>query len=377
MSEEQLHGVKFAHFDEDSATFNTISENNSILYKLDVRGSNSDSTKQTRIRFNDVEIVGNVGYKTGLNLKVLTETGKIVEEKVFSGVGSYSAMKEYLTSLKGDYIIPIVSHGELTYDEESENVLFHMGSSAFPNKLMLKQIKKISYAAIYSNKMKKIVCEGFLPTQGNGVDSSIQIEKVYDSINDVGVTGTPQKYIEDYQEYQSSSADDYEMIQYPHNEISSPLSKHNLKSGDTILISLELFRNEEAKNANVTARFFNNYFTDDVYSEGIRINAQGYDKWEKIERIYTIPKNVDSVVTGCIRYPSDNPKGIVGVRNIVITHVSGEVKQTGNTSFGINGIRATEVKDNGNFSNPVMQLLILPKDNKHIVSNNLKEFPID
>ncbi len=85
-------------------TFTSISENNSVMYKLEVRGSNADSTKPARIRFNGVEIIG-TGYETGINFKVLTPTGQLHEEKVFYGRGAVLAMRDYLSLLKGDYII--------------------------------------------------------------------------------------------------------------------------------------------------------------------------------------------------------------------------------------------------------------------------------
>lgn len=376
MVDERAQGIRFAHFDEDSATFTSISENNSVMYKLEVRGSNSDSNKPARIRFNGNEIVG-IGYKTGLNLKVLTETGSIFEEKVFSGSGSYAAMRDYLNDLKGDYVVAIASHGELTADQASDNILFNLGSISYPNHLFLKIINKVSYAAIFSNKMKKIVCEGMQATNGQGQDSSIQIEKVYDRMDDLAVTGTPQRVIEDFTEYQSTTVDDFEMVQYPHEAIYAPLSTYNIKSGDTLLVSAEIFRDEAAKNANISARFFHNYFADGVYKNGVRVNTQSFNRWEKFERVYVVPEGVDTVVTGCMRYPSNSSEGVVKVRNILVTHISGEVKQDGNTSFGVNGVRTTHIQDNGDFANPVMQLLRLPIDNKRITSNNFKEFPID
>lgn len=375
MTEEMLNGIKFAHFDQDSSTFNSISENNSILYKLEVRGSNSDSSKQTRIRFNGVEIETN--YERGLNLRVLSETGDIIEEKVFYGRGSSLALREYLDGLTGDYIIAIASHDELYPDPIADEMFNKLGSASYPNSLLLSQIPRVSYSAIYSNKLKKIVCEGMQVSNGSGVDSSIQIEKVYDTIDDLAVTGVPLRVIDDLTEYQSDSSQNFEMVQYPPEETYISIEEYNIKSGDMLLISCDFYRDEEAKNANIHARFFHNYFSDGVYKTGIRISGSQFNNWEHVEKIFIVPDGVDSVVTGCMRYPANSDVGIVKVKNILITHISQEVKQDGNTSFGVNGIRTTSIQDNGDFTNPVMQLLRLPIDNKKITSNNFKEFPID
>lgn len=370
------NGIKFAHFDEDSATFTSISENNSVMYKLEVRGSNADSSKPARIRFNGVEIVG-TGYETGLNFKVLTPTGQLHEEKVFYGRGAVLAMRDYLSLLKGDYIIAMASHGELFADVVSDGIFAKLGSVSFPNYILLQQMPRVSYAAIYSTKMGKIVCEGMQATHGEGQDSSIQIEKVYDTIDDLAITGTPQRFLDYPVEYVSEDAEHFELIQWPHDEISAPLEDFNIKAGDKLSISFELFRDSAAAAANVTARFFHNYFMEGQYKTGVRYNASQKDQWEKFEAVYTVPEGVDSVVTGCIRYPTNSNEGVVKVRNILITPISGVVKTTGPTSFGVNGIRTTHIQDNGDFTNPVMSLLKLPRDNKHITSNNFKEFDVD
>lgn len=369
-------GIKFAHFDEDSATFTSISENNSVMYKLEVRGSNADSTKPARIRFNGVEIVGE-GYETGLNFKVLTPTGQLHEEKIFFGRGAALAMRDYLNTIKGDYIIAMASHGELTPDPINDGVFDKLGSVSYPNHILLRQMPRVSYAAIYSVKMGKIVCEGMQATHGEGQDSSIQIEKVYDTIDDLAVTGIPQRFLDYPVEYVSEDAEHFELIQWPRNEISAPLEDFNIKAGDKLSISFELFRDSAAAAANVTARFFHNYFLDGQYKTGVRYNASKKDQWERFEAVYTVPEGVDSVVTGCIRYPTNSSEGIVKVRNILITQISGVVKTTGPTSFGVNGVRTTHIQDNGVFDNPVMSLLKLPRDNKQITSNNFKEFEVD
>ncbi len=369
-------GIKFAHFDEDSATFTSISENNSVMYKLEVRGSNADSTKPARVRFNGVEIIGD-GYETGLNFKVLTPTGQLHEEKVFYGRGASLAMRDYLSLLKGDYIIAIASHGQLTADPINDDVFSHLGSVSFPNHILLSQMPQVSYAAIYSNKMGKIVCEGMQATHGEGQDSSIQIEKVYDTIDDLAITGIPQRFLDYPVEYVSEDAEHFEMIQWPNDNVTAPLEDYNIKTGDKLSISFELFRDSEAAEANVTARFFHNYFFDGEYKTGVRYNASKKDVWEKFESVYTVPEGVDSVVTGCMRYPANSNAGIVKVRNVLITQISGVSKTTGPTSFGVNGVRTTHIQDNGDFTNPVMSLLKLPRDNKHITSNNFKEFDVD
>lgn len=369
-------GIKFAHFDEDSVTFNSISENNSVMYKLEVRGSNADSTKPARVRFNGVEITGQ-GFETGLNFKVLTPEGQLHEEKVFYGRGAALAMRDYLSLLTGDYIIAMASHGELTPDLVNNEVFDELGSVSYPAYVLLQQMPRVSYAAIYSTKMGKIVCEGMQATNGQGQDSSIQIEKVYDTMDDLAITGIPQRFLDYPVEYVSEDAEHFELVQWPQNEISAPMSEFHIKAGDKLSISFELFRDSAAASANVTARFFHNYFLDGQYKTGVRYNATKKDVWEKFEAVYTVPEGVDSVSTGCIRYPTNSNEGIVKVRNILITQISGVVKNTGPTSFGVNGVRTTHIQDNGDFTNPVMSLLKLPRDNKHLTSNNFKEFAVD
>lgn len=379
MSEEielRNAGIRFAHFDQDSATFTSISENNSVMYKLEVRGSNKDSTKPARIRFNGVEITG-TGYQTGLNFKVLTPTGQLHEEKVFYGRGAALAMRDYLRNLKGDYVIAMASHGELMEDPVNDGIFDSLGSVSYPNHILLKQMPQVSYAAIYSTKMGKIVCEGMQASHGAGQDSSIQIEKVYDTIDDLAITGIPQRFLDYPVEYTSEDAEHFELIQWPKNEISAPLTDFHIKAGDKLAISFELFRDAAAASAGVTARFFHQYYLDGVYKTGVRYNASKKDQWERFEAVYTVPEGVDSVSTGCIRYPTNSNEGIVKIRNVLITQISGVVKTDGNASFGVNGVRTTHIQDNGDFTNPVMSLLKLPLTNKHITSNNFKEFDVD
>lgn len=372
MTDTILQSTKFAYFDQDSSTFNSVSENNSVKYKLEVRGSNSDSSKGHFVKFNGTNI-GTL-WETGLNVKVLTETGDITDEKVFFGRGAYGAMHEYLKTVSADKIVVMLSVDRLFQDLTGRNVFESIGAVAFPLDI-LGISSKISYAAIYLPSVGKVVAEGTMASMGEGVDSSAYIEKVYDTISDIATTGIPQRVISDLGEYFNDNGNTIK--QWPSETARDPMSKYHLRSGDMVWIQFEAFRDGEAAQTGGTTRFYHNYYKDGVYVSGYRMgNLTKIGEWEKFSGFFRIPDDVNEVETGVFRFPQDNNIGRVGFRNLIIAQVSGEVKTDGNAAIGVNGVRATDIKDNGTYDNPVMNLLNLPLFSKLIDGNNIKEFSL-
>lgn len=372
MTDTILHSTKFAYFDQDSSTFNSVSENNSVKYKLEVRGSNSDSSKGYFVKFNGNKI-GSL-WGSGLNVKVLTETGDVTDEKVFFGRGAYGAMHEYLKTVSNDKIVVMLSVDQMFQDLAGRNVFESIGAVAFPLDI-LGVLPRISYAAIYLPLLGKVVAEGTVSSMGEGIDSSAYIEKVYDTISDIATTGIPQRIITDMSEHFNTAGNTIK--QWPSDTARDPISKYHIKSGDMVWIQFEAFRDGEAAQSGGTTRFYHNYYKDGVYVSGYRMGElTKTGEWEKFSGFFRIPDNVNEVETGVFRFPQDNNIGRVGFRNLIIAQVSGKVKTDGNAAIGVNGVRATDIKDNGTYDNPVMNLLNLPLFSKLIDGNNIKEFSL-
>ncbi|AFQ22700.1 tail fiber hinge [Stenotrophomonas phage IME13] len=98
--------------------------------------------------------------------------------------------------------------------------------------------------------------------------------------------------------------------------------------------------------------------------------------WTKFEGYFKLPTQSSGAkifASAAYRYPSNVSAGTAGVRNVTITRVTrDDDDKVADAAIGVNGIRANSISNNGNYTNPVLQLLNL-KPNNIITSNDFNE----
>ena len=364
--------IKFAHFNETSAIFNVISENNAILYRLTVRGSNTDSSVKAQVTFNE-KVIGTV--RPGLNLFIMDASGAIIDEKAFTfsrgARAAYTALSDVLKAMSLNHIAVLFTSDDILpgYEEYMHGTI---GSKAWPRDRMLQHSSKISYAGIYSPRLRKIIIECAQATNGPNVDSSAVVDKVYDTFDDLAITGCPSNLVSDPEKYENTEKADF--VKWPSDGSEQPLSSSNLRVGDKVMLAFELYTDATAWNAGAKSRLSHNYYQNGTLLSGYVQTSTKSGTWERFEGVFTIPAGATGFKTECIRHPITANTGRALIRNLVITPISGEPKIDVNHSFGVNGIRTTEIGETTD-NNPVTNLLKLKHGTKKVTGNNFGEFP--
>lgn len=372
-----------ARFGPDSFEAQHLGENNSVMYRLLLRGSNRDSKSEyTLVTINGGDNLL-VGKNRGFNVVVLDATGNKVEQRTFDIYAQESHRETFVTymqSLPADRIACIVSDDAMRSDEALDNYMYKIGSRAWPglgylNKSDTSSFRshRSSYSAIYNSNMKAIVMENFVGNDASQQSDTRSItELVFDTIRDVGATGGPGLLVEDQTEY-SCSGDKYNFKQYLTSKVPD-----NISIGDTFYFEGELWRDATAVTDKAyPVLYMYGYKSDGVWTtskfvSGINLPA---NTWQKFSGYYTV-QGAETASVGCAvyHYPSAVTTGTVKIRNVLVTEVSRAEDSSKDAGFGVNGIRATHLQDSTP-TNPVLQLLNIPvsPNNKVISSSNFKE----
>lgn len=368
-----------------------LGENNSVKYRLTVKGSSASSKVNTpSVTLNGANIMATPGR--GMNLIVINaDTMGVVEQRAFDIYGNAehrTTIQTYITGLPANRIVAMFSHDALLSSPSLDAYMASIGSMSWlgngymnrsdpvPNADKL-YFYRSSYSAIYNSNMKKIVMEDVMGAVGMGPDTSRPIDNrtstdiVFDTIDDIGATGIPFRLADDETEY--SSTGEYTFHMYVSRK---PLGDAKLKAGDIIYATAEMYVSKAALDAGAYGQMhvegYNNAGTWLWGSPSPQVRVA--DQWTQIE-YWTVVKACDNISAAAYHMPNDVRTGEIKVRNVTISQVSRQEKKTGNAGFGVNGIRATRLAEPEDFDNPIMQLLNLPTDvnNKVITSNKFSE----
>ncbi|QFR55863.1 tail fiber hinge [Yersinia phage JC221] len=377
-----------ARFGPDSVTASVFSEANSTKYKLCVRGSNGDSRiNEVEVSINDVDVINRSTQKgRGLNLAVIdAATSTLVEWKYYDTYASnrdtaVAAFKTYITNLPITRIVAIYSFDAMLSTAELDTFMAdYMGSVAWPGSAILNVSAvtnvstpaRASYCAIYNSKLRKIVVENSVGNSHSSLNEDTRsfAEIVYDELDDIGANGIPARMIDDPTERtgNGSAYKAYEWSEKMTIGVDANIS-------DIISLTADLFQDQTLTNAG-------GYACISVYAanaSGSIIGEKRIDsrtgtvgKYSKQTDYFTIPSG--AVTIGCTFYhfPSTVKTGTSKVKNVIVTKVSRIPKVTTDAAIGVNGIRMTQMREQGanGTDNPIAKLLILPVNTSSIADS--------
>lgn len=383
-----------ALFGPDSFTTNMFSEANAVKYRLVVRGTNNNSSNNAvEVSINGADVVNrNTQRNRGINLAVIDGTTlALLDYKSFDmyadTVTNGNAIRDYISTLPPNRIVCFYTFDSINSDDDFLNTMRKFGSASWPETRFFNMTnslgsysKRSSYSAIYSSTMKKICMENFV----GGSDSSLKentssfVEVVFDEFNDIGITGIPEKMVNDPNVYGGNG--------YPFKDYGEWVVGSDVFWGDVFKFSAELYISQEARDAGSECYLYM-YARDSggvwEKSELLRTNGLSADTWHSLSGYYTIPNDATIVVLNCsaYHYPSTVSAGIAQSRNVQISKVPREDINRNGAAIGVNGVRMqtlSEIDQYGN-ENPIEQLLSIPvspkgtASDKKISSHEFKE----
>lgn len=377
-----------ALFGPDSVVSSVFSEGNAVKYKLCVRGSNADSRiNDVEVTINDVDIINRATQRgRGLNLAVIDPTtSTLVEWKYFDIYASnnsvaISAMQDYISGLPINRIVAIFSWDSMkSTDILDAYMTGTLGSAAWPNSRYINQTAtasfnpaRSSYSAIYNSKLRKIVCENFVGNSSLGDDTRSFVEIVYDELDDVGITGIPQRIIDDPTE-RTGNGSVYAVYTWPNTQ--SVGSGGDLNISDVLRLNADLFQDQTLTDAGgyaVISVFAKN--SGGVITGETRIDSRGGTPGQYISKsdYFTIPANSTQVGCTFYHFPSTVKTGTSKVKNVVLTKVTKIPSNHDGAAIGVNGIRLTDMKERTNgVDNPIASLLSIPVAESGTVSSKI------
>lgn len=369
-----------AAFGQGFVQTQVISENGAVKYKLSVSGSNANSEpNHPYVMLND-EPLGSQEFPRGLNVRVIdVSTNQVIDSKVFDlgklGIVAATAFTQYMNGLASGLVVCILT-SERCYSDTILDAWFRgKGSKCWPNTGMCKEFPNTSYAAFFLTKESKIAMDHVFYNDGVLVEDSLApIEVVYDKLDDIGATGFPGYVIWDPTEYRSEGQ--YEFKKYPETgALVVPLSKYNIKPGDTIALSFELFADKELDDAGGNTRINLRWIKGTTWKTGSSYDSTYVDAYQRFDRIVTVPTDIDGFIVIAAKYPQSVTVGESAVKNFTMTQVSRGDESLGEIAeFGVNGIKMNKAVDAPINENPIMELLNLVDDSEVVTSSEFREF---
>lgn len=375
-----------ALFGPDSFTANVFSEANAVKYRLVVRGTNNDSAvNSVEVSINGADIINRrTQVARGINLAVIDGTTlALLDYKSFDMYGdpatNGNAIKDYLNSLPANRIVCFYTFDAIRSDDNFLATMRKIGSVAWPETRFFNipitttnYSHRSSYSAIYSSTMKKICMENFVGGSGTGLKDNTTsfVEVVFDEFSDIGVTGIPERMVDDSQTYQNSGS------AYGFHFYGMWSIGNDVYLGDTFKFTGDLYCSKELRDAGGEVHLY--MWTENgsgqwIKSSILRTTGLAPDKWHSLSGYFTIPTDAINVRMGSqvYHYPSTVKVGLAQCRNVQISKVPREEVDRNGAAIGVNGIRMqtlSEVTDAGTV-NPIEQLLSLPVSPVGVISD--------
>lgn len=370
---------RMAYFDEDSFTTQNMSENNAVKYRLRLKGSNNNSTSPSPAVFinNTSQLKFNPGR--GLTTVIFDSNMQYVAEKTFDTFGdtanACNSCMIYMDSFGPGFIIAAVSRDAIRSSLAFDEYMAKKGSKSWPGAELLGKFYRSSAVFLYNTTQQQILAEGYQLTVAQNGDTSITMDFVYDTVDDLGATGLSQFAVSDPNEYNVNNYNGPIFVE-------QPLTELNLAKGDALLCAFDLYTPKSVWDSGGKSRLSINYLKGTTWVSGdAKMNTKP-DTWERFEFYTTIPNSdINTLQVKAFRYPSSVTTGVVNVKNVSVSKVLRTDKVTGNAAIGVYGARmnsASEIPMPPAGSRKARLLNLVVKDNPGKVfdleSTNFKEF---
>ncbi|ADJ19561.1 long tail fiber protein proximal connector [Acinetobacter phage 133] len=368
-----------ASLNDERVQVQTVSESNSVAFKLNVAGVTRHSSPQVPyVMLNDTPL-GVQTFGNGINVRVLGANNTILDRKEFQTTNVdgtvNSAFVSYMNAITG---IAIISSGPNMKASPAIDAWFSQSYSiAWPGAFICNNYD-VAYVATYSGASKRIVMEANLCDDGTDKGRAT-IETVYDSLSDIGATGFAYKAIYDPTEYSSESL--YELKRYPvDNVLISPFNEYGIVPGTNMLLSCELFASQSLIQAGMTTRLNLRWYNGStlVDAKSFEVNALTPDKWIKFDEYVKVPLNANGFTIVVSRYPRNNAIAArAAVRSLVFNLVSGPDELSTDAAIGVNGIKTSNFIQGTESSKRIMNLPDSTTTPRNFVSlNDVHELPL-
>lgn len=370
-----------AHFGPSYVESNHLGENNAIKYMIKALGVNSDSSVRVPyVKINGVSVLPS--YGRGLNAITISPTGvasNFATFDIYDRPEHLGTLRTYLMSAPSGNIVVLVSSDAMKSSEDFDTFMKRYGAMSWPGSsylnrqsdaLFTPRAYRSSYVAIFNTTLKRFCYENFVGNNPNSFaeDTTAYLQVVFDDVIDIGACGLPQRKIDDISEYYSSGSQ-YIFKTYFSESITQRELVYHIKAdlySDSVLVA-----------AGGHARIYlYSSVSGGQWLTQLALHNSGAPsgKWTTAEGYFKLPaESSGAMFWGCsaYRYPSSVSTGVAGVRNVTVTPLTRDDK-VADAAIGVNGIRANSISNNGNYTNPVLQLLNL-KPNNIITSNDFNE----
>lgn len=371
-----------AHLGPSYVESNHLGENNAIKYMIQALGVNDDSSVRVPyVKINGVSVLPS--YGRGLNAITISPTGvasNFAAFDLYARPEHLDTLRTYLMSAPSDNIVVLVSYDAIRSSADFDTFMKQYGAVSWPGSsylnrqsdaLFTPRAYRSSYAAIFNTTLKRFCYENFVGNNPNSFaeDTSAYLQVVFDDVVDIGACGLPSR-IDDINEY-FSVGNQYEFKRY--------LSENITTQWESIYhIQCELHSDQALVTAGGRCLFY--AWTQDssgMWKTTILLGTHTPTPgvWTKFEGYFKLPTQSSGstiFASAAYRYPL-NVTGTAGVRNVTITRVTrDDDDKVADAAIGVNGIRANSISNNGNYTNPVLQLLNL-KPKNIITSNDFNE----
>lgn len=372
-----------AHLGPSYVESNHLGENNAIKYMIQALGVNDDSSVRVPyVKINGVSVLPS--YGRGLNAITISPTGVASNFATFDIYGRpehLDTLRTYLMSAPSDNIVVVVSHDAIRSSADFDTFMKQYGAMSWPGSsylnrqsdaLFTPRAYRSSYAAIFNTTLKRFCYENFVGNNPNSFteDTNAYLQVVFDDVVDIGACGLPSRNVDDINEY-FSVGNQYGFKGYLYENITQWESIYH--------IQCELYSDQTLVAAGGRSTFYV-WIQDssDIWKTSIWLGTPTPTPgvWTKFEGYFKLPTQSSGATifaSAAYRYPSNVSAGTAGVRNVTITRVTrDDDDKVADAAIGVNGIRANSISNNGNYTNPVLQLLNL-KPKNIITSNDFNE----
>lgn len=369
-----------AHLGPSYVESNHLGENNAIKYMIQALGANLDSSVIVPyVKINGVSVLPT--YGRGLNAITISPTGvasNFAAFDLYARPEHLDTLRTYLMSAPSDNIVVLVSYDAIRSSADFDTFMKQYGAVSWPGSSYLNRsagalfTARSSYVAIFNTTLKRFCYENFVGNNPSRTeDTNAYLQVVFDDVADIGACGLPSRKVDNINEY-FSVGNQYGFKSY--------LSENITTQWESIYhIQCELYSDQALVTAGGTCRFY--VWTQDSSgawktSIWLGTHTPTPGMWAKFEGYFKLPNQSSGATifaSAAYRFPSNVSAGTAGVRNVTITRVTrDDDDKVVDAAIGVNGIRANSISNNGNYTNPVLQLLNL-KPNNIITSNDFNE----